>query len=57
MIEAAIAGVPQFAASDLELERTGPSFTVDTLRELTKRQPGAELFLLLGADQFRELGT
>lgn len=57
MVQAAIADDARFVADDLELEREGPSYTVDTLRELTKRQPGAELFLLLGADQFRELGT
>ena len=57
MVRAAIAGDDRFEASPIELERTGPSYTVDTLRELTKRQPAAELFLLLGADQFREIGT
>lgn len=57
MVRAAIAGNDRFEASDIELGRSGPSYTVDTLRELTKRQPGAELFLLLGADQFRELAT
>lgn len=57
MVRAAIAGNDRFEASDIELGRSGPSYTVDTLRELTKRQPAAELFLLLGADQFRELAT
>ena len=57
MVRAAIAGADAFEASDIELARSGPSYTVDTLRELTKRQPGTELFLLLGADQFRELST
>lgn len=57
MVRAAIAGDDRFEASPIELERTGPSYTVDTLRALTKRQPAAELFLLLGADQFREIGT
>jgi len=57
MVRAAIAGDDRFEASPIELERTGPSYTVDTLRALTKRQPSADLFLLLGADQFREIGT
>lgn len=57
MVRAAIADDDHFGATDLELERAGPSFTVDTLRELSAQQPGAELFLLLGADQFRELAT
>lgn len=34
----------------LEIERPGPSHTVDTLVEVADRFPGAELFLLLGAD-------
>ena len=57
MVRAAIGGDDRFEASPIELERAGPSYTVDTLRELAKRQPAAELFLLLGADQFREMGT
>lgn len=57
MVRAAVVGDDRFEVDGLELERAGPSFTVDSLRELHKRQPGAELFLLLGADQFRELAT
>ncbi|HEX8432488.1 MAG TPA: nicotinate-nucleotide adenylyltransferase [Longimicrobium sp.] len=55
MVRAAIEGDPRFAADDLELRRPGPSFTVDTLRELTRRHPGAELVLLIGADNLPEL--
>jgi nicotinate-nucleotide adenylyltransferase len=55
MVNAAIAGDPRFAADDLELRRTGPSYTVDTLRELRAREPGAELFFLTGADNLADL--
>ena len=55
MTEAAIAGDPRFAADALELRRTGPSYTADTLRELARRHPAAELFFLTGADNLREL--
>jgi nicotinate-nucleotide adenylyltransferase len=55
MVRAAIAGDPRFAADDLELRREGPSYTVDTLRALTGRHPGAALFLLAGADLLAEL--
>ena len=55
MVRAAIAGDPRFEADDLELRRAGPSYTVDTLRELRARHPGAELFFLVGADIPREL--
>lgn len=43
-------GDPRFEVSSVELERGGVSFTVDTLEEFARRDPGAERFLLLGAD-------
>jgi nicotinate-nucleotide adenylyltransferase len=55
MVRAAIGGDPRFVADDLELRRTGPSYTVDTLRALRAREPGAELFFLTGADNLRDL--
>jgi nicotinate-nucleotide adenylyltransferase len=51
MLEASIAGEPRFSVSRLELEREGPSYTVDTLAAL--RSEG-ELFLILGSDAFAE---
>ena len=36
--------------SDIEMRRSGPSYTVDTLRELKAEYPGAELWLLMGTD-------
>jgi nicotinate-nucleotide adenylyltransferase len=52
MVEAAIAGHPAFEASRVELERAGPSYTVETLRELRRAHPGMRLTLLLGGDQW-----
>jgi len=57
MLEVAIAGNAQFAMDDLELRREGPSWTVDTLRALRERDTAAELFLLIGADQYADLAT
>ena len=57
MLEAAIAADERFQISDVELDRTGPSYTVDTLRALCAARPGDEWFLLLGVDQVRELST
>ncbi|HEX9108742.1 MAG TPA: nicotinate-nucleotide adenylyltransferase [Longimicrobiales bacterium] len=54
MLEAALAGDERFQACDVELRRSGPSYTVDTLRQLGREHPGAQLFLLIGADQARE---
>jgi nicotinate-nucleotide adenylyltransferase len=55
MTRAAVAGDPRFAVDALELERSGPSYTADTLAQLQAREPGAELYLLTGADNLREL--
>lgn len=57
MLGAAAALDPRFRVSALELEREGPSYTVDTLRELSARWPGAGLFLILGADQLRSFAS
>ncbi len=50
LVEAAIAGNPHFEASRLELDREGPSYTVDTLRRLHGLYPEAKWSLLVGAD-------
>jgi nicotinate-nucleotide adenylyltransferase len=55
MLELAIADNPAFEASSIELGRTGPSYTVDTLDSLAG--DGADLVLILSAEAFRELRT
>jgi nicotinate-nucleotide adenylyltransferase len=57
MLELALAGLPQFHVSRIELDRPGPHFTVDTLRLLRSERPDDELFLLIGADSLQELHT
>ena len=52
MLEAAVAGRPRLIADARELEREGPSYTVDTLRSLHADHPRKTLCLLLGADAF-----
>ncbi|MFQ5747415.1 MAG: nicotinate-nucleotide adenylyltransferase [Gemmatimonadota bacterium] len=54
---AAFAAHAAIEVSDEELRRPGPSYTVDTLRRLREANGSAELVLLLGADQLRDLGT
>ena len=51
MARLAFADLPKVIVDARETERAGPSYTVDTLRELKSEWPGAELFLLLGEDQ------
>jgi len=55
MVRAATAALPGMEASALELERDGPSYTVDTLREFEGLYPGADLFLIIGLDSLIEL--
>lgn len=57
MVRAAIAGDDRFVVDDRELRRAGPSYTADTLGELTAAAPGVEWFLLIGADAYAELPT
>jgi nicotinate-nucleotide adenylyltransferase len=57
MAQAAVLGNPGLTVSRVELDRPGPSYMVDTLRELTNRYPGAQLVLLIGADQLARLST
>lgn len=55
MLRASLQGDSRMAASDVELRRDGPSFTVDTLRETARRRPEAELYFVMGVDQFAAL--
>jgi nicotinate-nucleotide adenylyltransferase len=55
MCEYAISADERFRLSRVELDREGPSYTVDTLGELARQAPAPELVLILGADQARAL--
>nr|WP_297934691.1 nicotinate-nucleotide adenylyltransferase [uncultured Lachnoclostridium sp.] len=50
MVKLAIAGNPHFAFSGMELERSGVTYTVDTLRELHQIHPYCEYYFIIGAD-------
>lgn len=56
LVEAAIAGHPDFRVWRVELERTGPSYSVDTVRALAQEEPEAALWFILGADQLQAFG-
>lgn len=55
MVSLAVAGHSAFAASSVELDRSGPSYSVDTLEVLAGEWAGARLFLLMGSDTFLDL--
>jgi nicotinate-nucleotide adenylyltransferase len=59
MLEAALADHPHFAISTLELQRSGPSYTVDTLRQLRLLPEFrlARFYLLLGQDSLSAFRT
>lgn len=56
MCHLAVAGCDGFEVNDLETRRTGPSYTIDTAREL-KRQGWDKVSWLIGADMVRNLPT
>ena len=58
MVELAIAGNPAFALSRVEVDRAGPSYTVDTLRRLRRQWGGPErasLWFIAGTDALTQL--
>jgi len=62
MVRRLVGNDQRFRVDAIEIERPGLSYTVDTLAAVASRTPGAELFLLVGADiprsfaEWRELG-
>lgn len=56
MVRSAIEGDARFEVSDIEIQRAGPSYTIETLRAIAVQRPGTELALILGADQWAEFG-
>jgi|TARA_B100000809_G_scaffold243707_1_gene268969 nicotinate-nucleotide adenylyltransferase len=57
MVRLAIDGLDGFELCHAEHDRTGPSYTVDTLRELRRRFTDSELYLIIGADNVAELSS
>jgi nicotinate-nucleotide adenylyltransferase len=55
LCERAVAGDDRFQLSRIEVDRAGPSYTVETLRALEAKSPDDSLILIMGADQARAL--
>lgn len=57
MLELALAGEADFELSRAEIDRAGPSYTIETLDELQAQHPAAELWFITGSDAFMEIRT
>lgn len=57
MTRLAVQGEPRFEVSDIEVRRGGRSYTVDTLRQLSRQLRDDDLFLILGWDAAKLIGT
>jgi nicotinate-nucleotide adenylyltransferase len=57
MLQLAVGDNALFEVSTQELERAGPSYTVDTLEDLHELHPDSELFLIMGEDALADLAN
>ena len=57
MLKAAIENDDAFGVTDLELRRPPPSYTIDTVQEISAREPDCELYYLVGEDNVAKLDT
>jgi len=58
MVQAATQHEPRFVVDDIELKRTGPSYTIETFKALQARSiEPVEWFLIIGQDQYANLPT
>ena len=55
MTVVATASNPRFSVSRVDIDRDGPTYTLDTLRELHAIYPGAELYFITGADALEQI--
>jgi nicotinate-nucleotide adenylyltransferase len=53
----ATASNPRFTVSRVDIDRSGPTYTIDTLRDLSAVYPDAELYFITGADALAEIFT
>jgi len=51
----ATASNPSFTVSRVDIDREGPTYTIDTLRDLKRQRPDAELFFITGADAIAQI--
>ena len=57
MTVVATASNPRFTVARVDIDRDGPTYTIDTLRDLRAQRPDADLFFITGADALAEIFT
>jgi nicotinate-nucleotide adenylyltransferase len=57
MLRLAVANEPGFSVDTIELDRPGRSFTAETLKAIQDREPGANLWFIMGGDSLAEFRT
>ena len=57
MARALVGDTPGIGVDDSEIRRGGPTYTVDTLVDVATREPGTDLFLIVGADTASRIDT
>lgn len=57
MARAIVEGHPTLGVDDREIRRGGPTYTVDTLREIHREQPGTDVHLIIGSDTAGRFAT
>src|SRR5918912_880541 len=53
----ATASNPRFSVSRVDIDRAGPTYTIDTLTDLGRQRPEAEIFFITGADALAQIMT
>ena len=51
----ATASNPRFWVSRVDIDRTGPTYTIDTIRDIAAQRPGADLYFITGADALNQI--
>jgi nicotinate-nucleotide adenylyltransferase len=57
LLKKALDNNEKFTISTVEIDRKGPSYAVDTVRELQKRYTGSDLYYIIGSDAFEQIFT
>lgn len=52
MLEMAIEGNSKYKLSDCDMRRSGPTYTIDTIRDMIKIEPGARFYWIMGSDAY-----